>query len=757
MYLQRLEIQGFKSFAQKTTLEFLPPRDGRAGVTAVVGPNGSGKSNVADAIRWVLGEQSLKLLRGKKTEDVIFSGTDKKARMGFAEVTLVLNNEDGTIEPLANEEASVFDYSEIAITRRVYRSGESEYLLNNNRVRLADIQLLLARAHFAEKSYTVIGQGMIDHMLAASAAERKQFFDEAAGIKEFQIKRHHTVLKLHATRENLHETKMLLQEIEPRLQSLTRQVKRLEKREEVEQELHTKYVQYYGAQWANVNEQYSKAKHEFQTYNKMAQAVACEYEESFGKVRDLEKQESQGDTFTQLQREYDLIYSKRSKVREDILRLKNAVEVAKLRAQNQQKWTPLPLTKIIAELEVIRDEVQSAAAKEEMGFLKQLVKKMMDRVAGLIERLQQPAPEKTEFIDTQAQLDIEELEKTLVILDSEAKELQERIAVHTKEEQEKKSAFFAIQRDLQERQRLLHESEQRASGASVALARVETRREALLEEITREVPQFKEEILAIEHGDPSVDTAYLQDEVYRLRRQLELIGSIDPEVMKEYEETNERYTFLSTQVQDLESAMASIERGIEELDVIMTRRRETAFAAINTEFDRIFRILFNGGKAAIVEVKQQPKSKNPVEHAEDSPEDQVVEELEEELDDAAQEELVGIDIHATPPGKRIKDIAILSGGERALTSVALICAILATNPSPFVVLDEVDAALDESNSIRFAQILGELADKTQFIAITHNRATMEQGHVLYGVTMGEDGVSRILSVRLEDAVAHATK
>ncbi len=749
MYLQKLEIQGFKSFAQKTVLEFLPPQKGRAGVTAIVGPNGSGKSNVADAIRWVLGEQSLKLLRGKKSEDVIFSGSDKKSRMGFAQVTLTLNNEDETIKA-PNDEDSALDYSEIAISRRVYRSGESDYLLNGNKVRLADIQMLLARAHFAEKSYTVIGQGMIGQMLMASPAERKKFFDEAAGIKEFQIKRHHAVLKLHATKENLHETKMLLQEIEPRLNSLRRQVKRLEKREVVEKELHESYLHYYGAQWVTIDSQFKKLKkqhHDLELEKNKREKV---YEQSFSKMQALEVEEKKSDSYTALQKEYDTVYGKRSSAREEILRLKNAVEMAKLKAQTHKKWAPLPLSKIISELENMHDEV-AAATNKDAGAIKTLFGKFSTKIKGLIERLQQPAPEKQEFKDEKALAQIDELEKTLVLLDNEAKEIQERIAVANKAEHDTKSSFFTLQKDLQKRQHDLHKVEQQLSMIAIDLAKVETRRETLQEEIDREVPDMRDKIMNVQADTVSnVQVRELQSEVYRLRRQLELIGGIDEETVKEYEETEQRFTFLSGQVEDLESAMKSIDKAIGDLDEVMTKKRKVAFTSINKEFERFFKILFDGGKAGIIEIKAEKKKKH--EHEDEDPE---IEELEEELDDMAKEALAGIDIFAQPPGKRIKDITILSGGERALTSVALVCAILSTNPSPFVVLDEVDAALDESNSIRFAEIVGELAAKTQFVVISHNRATMEKAQVLYGVTMGDDSVSRLLSIKLEDATEFA--
>ena len=222
MFLQKLEISGFKSFAQRALLEFPGPTQGQdAGITAVVGPNGSGKSNIADALRWVLGEQSIKVLRGKKTEDVIFSGSQKKARLGMAEVSIYLNNEDGAID---------IDYPEVVITRRVHRDGMSEYLVNKNPVRLQDILMLTAKANFGQKSYAVIGQGMVDAILNSTPAERKEFFDEAVGVKQYQIKRDQSINKLESTWKNLKQAQAVLEEIEPRLRSLSRQVRRLERR-----------------------------------------------------------------------------------------------------------------------------------------------------------------------------------------------------------------------------------------------------------------------------------------------------------------------------------------------------------------------------------------------------------------------------------------------------------------------------------------------------------------------------------------------
>src|SRR5882724_215097 len=231
MHLKRLEIQGFKSFAKNTSLEF------DTGITAVVGPNGSGKSNVADSIRWVLGEQSAKMIRGKKADDVIFAGSDKKVRLGFAEVAATFDNSDHRI-PL--------DASEVSIGRRVDRSGESEYLLNGNKVRLLDIVDLVLKSNIGTSRYTVIGQGTIDQMILQGPSEVKNLLDEASGVKTYYIKREKTLRSLEQTAQNLMRAEDLIAEIEPRLKSLRRQAKKMEARAEIEQELRIYQRELYG-------------------------------------------------------------------------------------------------------------------------------------------------------------------------------------------------------------------------------------------------------------------------------------------------------------------------------------------------------------------------------------------------------------------------------------------------------------------------------------------------------------------------------
>jgi len=232
--LKSLDLQGYKTFASKAIFEFAPT------ITAIVGPNGSGKSNVADSIRWVLGEQSYSLLRGKKTEDMIFSGSEQRARAGMATATITFNNNDGWLP---------IDFSEVTVSRRAYRDGENEYLLNGQRVRLRDVSELLARCGLGERTYTIIGQGLVDAALSLKAEERRRLFEEAAGIGLYRSRRDESLRRLDHTRRNLDRVHDILAELRPRLRSLERQAKRAQDYEQVRQDLQAALRQWYGHHW----------------------------------------------------------------------------------------------------------------------------------------------------------------------------------------------------------------------------------------------------------------------------------------------------------------------------------------------------------------------------------------------------------------------------------------------------------------------------------------------------------------------------
>jgi chromosome segregation protein len=243
--LQSLELQGYKSFATRTAFEFAE------GVTAIVGPNGSGKSNIADALRWVLGEQSYLLLRGKKTEDMIFNGSDSRPRAGMAAVSIVFDNSEGWL-PL--------DFSEVAVTRRAYRDGRNDYLLNGQHVRLRDLNELLAQSGLSERTYTILGQGMVDASLALRSEDRRRLFEEAAGIGLYRSRRAEAIKRLDATQRNLERVLDILAELEPRLKSLERQARRAQEYRQVQQDLKALLREWYGYHWGRAGRELSEAR-----------------------------------------------------------------------------------------------------------------------------------------------------------------------------------------------------------------------------------------------------------------------------------------------------------------------------------------------------------------------------------------------------------------------------------------------------------------------------------------------------------------
>ena len=1202
MHLKHLTLQGFKTFATRTEFAFTP------GLTAIVGPNGSGKSNIADAVRWVLGEQSLRPLRIKRTEDVIFAGSSARARQGLAEVSIVLDNSDGRL-PL--------DFGEVTITRRAYRSGESEYRINNNKMRLRDILELLGKGQIGQRTYTVIGQGMIDKVLSLRPDRRRGLFEEAAGIGLYQRKRHEAANKLTATEGNILRVNDIINELGPRLQRLQRQAQRAQDYAVLTGELQELLTLWYGHRWeesqkalllAEAQEAEDKAqlkvgrKHlaaleqragelrrrqlalresledwhrqssalhaqaeaqqrdlavwaeRLAALRRQRQAVLAEVPPLVAAREDEERRAGEAkatrsrltteraehearlaaveERWTQRQRrrtalEEELataqeaayrcaaarakarnrlvqIDERRAERRAEVQELERAIAQAQADGATHQERAAA----LAAELEALdrraeslasqqaHRESQAAAAGARIEELAAQVQSLERERHGLTERLQlltdlrdshagyydgvrfvlqagwpgvvgtaaslmavppeletaievslggrlqdlvvetwadaeraiaglcrqragratflpldtlraRPAQGNATQLDgvlgrandlvsydarhaaafahllgrtlvardlpaarralaalrrddspvrgasqivtlagevvrlsgavtggsgergarsgllarerelrdlpgriaaldqdlrvQQAELDAQRNRRETLLSEAadrsrqaqaiavdraaqEARIAEERRAAERSEQElgwhqariaqiaaelsdldaretdrraeataaeERQQAGNALVETLRRQVRELDDEElaadlaaaraalavseerrRRASqsvearGASIQrlagqiaakeeqaatleaqiarlqaeiataetaraalsqrlatlsthiepaeteLRDLEAQRDGLVEETTaarrnllqletdasraelavqrcrealdtlrRQVdadlgegalPEDKEAArqlwLRFEGADagamlpvtPALDVAALEQRLADLRRQVKAAGSVNPDAPAEYQETLARYTFLSTQAEDLKEASKSLRVIIAELDEVMQREFDRTFTAVAQEFRRYFIQLFGGGTARL----SQTEAEDPRE--------------------------AGVEIVARPPGKREQGLALLSGGERALTATALLFAILTVNPTPFCVLDEVDATLDESNARRFRQTLQGLTERTQFIVITHNRVTMEASNTLYGVSMGEDSVSRVLSLKLDE-------
>ena len=736
MYLEKLEIQGFKSFAQKTTMEFPVRRgDQNPGIATIVGPNGTGKSNTADAVRWVLGEQSIKLLRGKRAEDVIFSGSGTKARLGFAEVVLHLNNDD---------KKSSIDYSQVVIKRRVYRNGEGEYYINNSKVRLSDVQLLLAQANFGQRTYSVIGQGMVDSILSSTAQERKNFFDEATGVKQYQIKREQALNKINKTEENLTQVSTVLKEITPRLRSLQRQMKKLEKRSELENDLHDLQLKYYGSTWSKISHDLEKLKDKKKTISEKHLSLTKKITELHNKMQKLGKEQKQASVgeYDKVQGKYFDAMNKKNELTGNLSALKRELEILQKADANPVSINTKELVDSAERAQRFFDSFIHAHTISEFKTLQDKARNLQSEIKHI---LHSDNKEHTSAKDKINQINekISSMQRDVDFAAQDVEKKQNLLNSLRRAESKATSSVFDIQTKYQGLQQELNEVSNQKNHIDVELARVETHKSDISEQIEQEVSiDLREQIKNYNGQHDSEHISY--DSIAKIKHELEMIGGIDPEINEEHEEISKKHEFLSGQVEDLENALTKTKKVLRELDIIIEKEFNRSFEKIEKGFVEYFKILFRGGKASLKMNKQNEL-------------DILSEEIIAELTDEEQEKLantfkIGIEIAACPPGKKVNTINMLSGGERALTSIALICAIIKANPSPFVVLDEVDAALDEANSERFAAILEKLSHHTQFIAITHNRATMEKANILYGVTMNEDGISKLLSVDLEEAM-----
>lgn len=765
MYLKKLEISGFKSFANKATLDFSASHKENRGVTAIVGPNGSGKSNVADSIRWVMGEQSMKNLRGKKSEDIIFAGSGKKARLGSAHVTLYFDNSDKRI-PL--------EFEEVSIARKIFRNGEGEYSINGSRVRLQDVIDILAKAGIGRESYSIINQGMADAVLNATPLERRSIIEDAAGVKQYQIKKERSLRKLATTKENLEKAGGLAEEIKPHLKMLKRQAEKAMQGEGVARELKEKQMKLYFYLWSNFQKEKIKLDEAKAEMGVRMMNIQREVDKLTDEINKESKENRENQKIHQLEKERNEKRNRLNQLDRDLIVAEGRIEIEKEKQKNIEiieefkiKSIPVDLHYVRSRIDEIRDEqetlikrIEKAEKLEDLQGIKEYALVIKQRLFDLkadIEKgkkeesanpikknIQTKKPEVDSSVIIELKEKIIKIRAEIAEAESDLKEIENKISEEAKSDRERRQKFFDLERELRSRQDELSKMKDQFNDSKIALAKVEVHEEDLKTEILKELKVSADEL---KESEP-VERYSLESDIAKLKVQMEQIGGIDPLVIEEYEETNKRFEFLTKESEDLEKAIVSLKEIISEMDQKINEVFASTFEQIQTEFTKYFRIIFGGGNASLKKVeikKRSPKSK-------EEEMELIGEEGESNLDqekDEKEKAETGIDIVASPPGKKISNLSMLSGGERSLTSLALLFAIISHNPPPFAVLDEVEAALDEANSRRFGRIIQELSGNTQFVIITHNRETMRQASVLYGITMGEDGISKLLSVRLD--------
>lgn len=743
MRLQSLELNGFKSFAKKTTLEF------GSSIAGIVGPNGSGKSNVAEAFRFVLGEQSIKSLRGKRGEDLIFNGSKLAPRANRASVKVVFDN---------RERLFAIDFDEVTIERVVHRDGVNDYLLNGTQVRLRDIAELLAQANIGSSGHHIISQGEADRILSASARERREMVEDALGLKAYLYKREEAEKKLEKTGENMRQVESLRREIAPHLKFLAGQVRKVEEMKVLRGELSEKYLEYLKREelyLKHTKDELAEAKREPEEKRKAMDAriqilradlsVLEKVGEGSADVMKLEEDvRKAGDEREKLLREI-------SRIEGELAFINRRITEVSRKAQDADSGT-VPLRTVRSFVASVTETLSRAKTEGSIELLRAIVSEAIMLAENFAHSVR---PEEGEELP-KLQSDAKEKESERAVLagklqeaEGEEKNIRERVRVMRKEMDDARVANRDAERELFALMTSRSEVEQTIlsiASKENMLAREEDEWKREREEgavlIGREILEYVHvkvnvhEVLSEERHVQEERKRKLEKMKFKVEEQG--VGSGE-EVLKEHTEVSERDAFLAKELVDLEQSAESLKALIGELTDTLHLRFNEGIKKINTAFDEFFKLMFGGGTAELVVVKE--KKRGAVSLDEDASEEEEAEE--------------GIEISIQLPHKRIRGLHMLSGGERALTSIALIFATSQVNPPPFLILDETDAALDEANSRRYGDMIETLSKRSQLILITHNRETMGRAGIIYGVTMGSEGASKVLSVRFEDAVAVA--
>lgn len=710
MRLKSLSLNGFKSFAQKTVLEF------DSSIVSIVGPNGSGKSNVVEAIRFVLGEQSMKSMRGKGGSDLVFKGSKDLPKGSRAAVTIYFDNTD-KIFKLTNDggEDMNLDYDVISISREVYSDGLNKYILNGTEVRLKDIHNLLSSVNIGSSGHHIISQGEADRILNASARDRKEMVEDALGLRVYQYKIKESERKLERTNENMKEVVMLRRENAPHLSFLKKQVEKFEKTKEMQTELSTLYKKYL-----------------------KKESIYLEQEE------------------TNLKTEKDKLQSELT----DINR-----KIADTEDGNSTKSNPK-----IEELKIVEQNINGVRGN------KSELERKLGRIEGILESRENKVKISgrcplcgSEIKDGEAgqiekqhneEKELEELKisQTNVLLEiQKLREEEENLAKNIEILKQDLNKEMEALRDLEREKFAFKVRHQELSSALelvlIKESNLKSRGEAFVNEIKEGTALIGTDILSYKNAEASslvgeeelsITQEELKKKIERIKIKLEDAGlGNGAELMKEFKEVSERDEFLAKEMEDLEKSIESLEKLIADLKEKIDIEFKEGVKKINVEFQEFFSLMFGGGHGSlsIVENKKRFSSAKAVE------DEEIIEEEDEE--EAVIEQ--GIEINVSLPHKKVKELHAFSGGERSLTSIALLFAMSQVNPPPFLVLDETDAALDEANSRKYGDMLEKLSKHSQLIVVTHNRETMSRAGILYGVTIGSNEASKLLSVKFEEA------
>jgi chromosome segregation protein len=771
MYLRSISMKGFKSFPERTTLEFSP------GVSVIVGPNGSGKSNITDAVLWALGEQSPGAIRGASMQDVISAGGKGIGQRNAAEVEVVIDNSDGR---------AATEFSEIAVERRLDRSGDSGYRMNGARARLADVTDVLSDTNLGREMHSVISQGRVETIVHSKPRERRLLVEEAAGLGKHRKRRRRAELKLRAARDNLDRALDVEREARARLRPLKRQAQAAELGARIEREelglraqLVSEELRFGADRAAAAEKAAAKARGVRENLEERLVEVSrrrLAAEERFA-ARDRERTQAWG-LLTKLRGDQEKVAvrvanlsSREAELEAGLERLRTELgpltldvglgsapgervrkleeELGEIDAGLRTAMDGLGIARSSDAAETAREaalgdvrvgaERASRHAKRAEGLLGERHRERMRARLAAGEALLddvRSALKGAEAAGAAIRARVERIETKVVGGKDDGDEIAEELRSCSQQE-------FELQAQMKETSDELTRVEVEAAHLGDRRAEAERELASIAERLGEEIPPAEEALS--EEARAEIDKR-----LQRLDRRRAQIGPVNPLAEQEYEEAREHVESLQTQREDIERGMRELESLIRDIDEEIERAFEETFEATAKNFEEMVAHLFPGGRGRLRRVSLRPVRDDERPAGEQETPTDAEPEAEEEEE---QRDELGVEIEVTPAGKQTRKLSLLSGGEKSLVALAFVFAVFLARPCPFYILDEVEAALDDANIDRFLQLIRRFSDRAQFVIVTHQKRTMDAADVLYGVSMGGDGVTKVVSRRLPRDIA----
>lgn len=764
MYLKNITLRGFKSFKNKSQLFFEP------GISVIVGPNGSGKSNVADAISWVLGEQSPKSLRGSSMGDVIFRS--KNEEMGIAEVSLMFDNSN----KLFNTE-----FRDVKFTRRVFTRGGSEYFINSSPCRLIDIQELTADTGIGRGLYIIINQGQINEIAVLKPIERKNIIDEVLGISKHKNRRDKSLSKLQKVKNDIERIDDLMEEIKRTMDPLEIEAKRAQKHSEIfnllkdeEISLFIAHLNHLNNEWESENESYRKNKDELKEISSKILSVEKEKDDLI-KISNKEQ-----DEYEFWKNKIDWFNSEKNRL-ESIIAL---IESKKNVFSTLYNMFDLKFTSGMSGTNELKVSLEKDKNGIDISFLQKIsngLKRIDDLLLKFLENLKKTVKDKNtvDYVENEGNLIIEEIKKLHKIIETSQrgkdaiskkepqkgnekqvdnfKKRLDRIRIiknicMTNLERSRKihsilNGYLSVSEDIknklypefERRSNLISGSQDKINGLGTRINQLSISRSNLennIYKIDLKKEQIKEKVEAITENivdnynlsidyalksySPSSDIKESEVKVKRFKNEIKKYGNVNPNASIEYNRIKKRFDFLADQSLDLVESKKNLEELIKDINERIADYFFKKFDEINQCFKNYFKILFPLGEG----------------------------EMQLEKSDSESDDEIGVDLKVDIGNNKFVPLSLLSGGEKSLVSIAFLFSIYSINSSPFYVFDEVDASLDDVNISRFLTLVKKFSEKQQIIIITHQKRTMEVADTIYGVTMQSNGISKIISEKI---------